>query len=210
MSGTPHEEVQQYISTVEDKIQRTVSEFADGEINRETFHRLYDRYHNQIETATEALEKERWSLFYSMRNDMTSAVLRDFYKGRAIGIVVYHHQSNSFLETLGDFVFPGEVIRQIEQRLESYTERILSGGFIDWQTEHLGERDWLLFEPARMTTVIARFENEPSDKQCEQIDRLHRDFEQANARLLAKSRVNAYQLAYPFISFIKYRTSDLD
>lgn len=209
MSAGPHEEVQQYIQTVEGKIQHTVDEFAAGEINRETFHQLYDRYHNQIETARDALESEHWNLFYGLRNDVNSTVLRDFYKGRAVGIIVYHHRSGSFFETMGDFTLPADAMQQIEQRLDSYTERILAGQFIDWETVHLSERDWLLFEPAQQTTVVARFENEPSAKQSDQIDRLHRDFEKANAHLLAQPRVNAYQLAYPFISFVKHRGDDL-
>ncbi len=209
MSGEPQEEIQQYIQTVDAKMQRVVNEFAAGDINRETFHKLYDRYHNELETAREALETERWSLFYSLRNDVTSAMLRDFYKGRAVGIIVYHHRSASFLETMGIFSFPEPTMQQIEKKLESFTERILSGQFIDWQTEHITERDWLLYEPAQQTTVIARFENEPSAKQSDQIDHLHRDFEKANARLLAHPRVNAYQLAYPFISFIKQQGTNL-
>jgi hypothetical protein len=71
--------------------------------------------------------------------------------------------------------------------------------------EQVGEREWLLFAAGRYTTVITLFQHEPSAQQSREIERLHYDFEVANASMLAGSRLDASKLAYPFLTFVQQK-----
>jgi len=64
---------------------------------------------------------------------------------------------------------------------------------------------WVLLTAGQYTAVITLFQNEPSQMQVQEIERLHHDFEIANAYFLAAPRVDAGQLGYPFLVFVQQK-----
>ena len=50
----------------------------------------------------------------------------------------------------------------------------------------------------RYTTIVTLFQNEPSQEQVREIERLHHDFEVANEVHLSTPSVDSSRLAYPF------------
>jgi hypothetical protein len=66
---------------------------------------------------------------------------------------------------------------------------------------------WLCFVPGNFTTLIALFSLEPSSLQLGTVERLHRDFEDANRPALAKGNFDPTVLAYPFLTFVRQEHS---
>lgn len=200
LSEQAKQEVESFIETVHQKTQRIVEEFAAGEISREQFHHLYERYTYQLDAAHDTIQSGSINIFYSLRNTESSMAIRSYYQGKARGLLVFHHQSSSVLEILGEFGVP---LEQITRKLKDIAQAVINNHFVDWEVTKIGDSQWLLFEPGKYTTVVTLFQNEPSAQQSSEIDRMHRDFENANRTKLEQKRVNSYQLAYPFIAFVQ-------
>jgi hypothetical protein len=63
-------------------------------------------------------------------------------------------------------------------------------------TEIEGGR-WLVFVPGQLTTSIILFSREPSDRQLDLMQDLHRDFERANQQTLEAGVRNRDELVFP-------------
>ena len=61
---------------------------------------------------------------------------------------------------------------------------------------------WLCFVPGEFTTMLAVFTTEPAAKQLEFLEELHRVFERANQRLLARRPVEPATLLFPHEYFL--------
>lgn len=203
MSDAARNEVKAFIASVEEKMTQIVQEFAEGTLNRDQFQALYERYSSQLATANEALETGKLDTLYSIRNDVSSLIVRDTYEGKALGLIIYHHKGDTILETVG--VFSLAIIAEISPRLSEISQKVKGGsGFLDWQVEKFAEDQWLLFDPGRYTTLVTLFRNQPSQQQADQLDRLHNDFEAANrAMFQSDDRLDSAKLAYPFASFVR-------
>ena len=182
---------------VQKKIKNLILEFGQGKISNQQFDIIYERYYNQLIMAMQVIEGTAKQLH---GNDISTIAIKDATAGKAMGMAVYHHNSGTILETMGNFdVSPNELAPvlndfsdKLEQRLpvEPVTKKLLVG-------------EWLVFMARKYTTVILVFRNEPAPIQLRQIENLLRDFEEANANLLAKMHVNAEKLAKPFIGFVQ-------
>ena len=78
-----------------------------------------------------------------------------------------------------------------------------SGKSVDRETRKISAKQWLVFEGGMFTTVVTLFRNEPSEAQCREIERLHRDFEEANRSFFMVNAVDSAKLAYPFMVFVQ-------
>lgn len=180
---------------IQEKIQTLLREFSEGKLNREQFHVIYERYSAQLTIAEQGL--------MAANNDHTGGstiAIKAEYMGKAIGLAIYHHKNGTFVETLGDFEVPVQVISPI---LNDFSLMIETNKFIDRRIEKIGVKQWLLFAPGKYTTVITLFRNEPSPQQCREIERLHHDFEEANRAALASGKMDSSKLAYPFMVFVQ-------
>jgi hypothetical protein len=57
----------------------------------------------------------------------------------------------------------------------------------------------MVFGSGRYTVSASIYKNEPSQRQTQEVYRLHRDFEEANKLFLQTGSFDASQLAYPFM-----------
>lgn len=186
-------------ATVEEKIQKLVAEFADGQISREQFHAIYARYSGQLSIANQALASGNPDAVSIAQGGPPTVAVRDALMGKAIGLLIYHHRSGTVLETLGNFEVP---VTRISSILNDFTFILGSGKHLDHRIEKMDENQWLLFTPRKTTTIVTLFRHEPSQVQIREIERLHHDFENANSGL-DREAVDADQLAYPFLVFVK-------
>lgn len=187
---------------VEGKIQNLIAEFSDGKISREQFNLLYDRYNGQLTIVNEAIsgsENEMGAL-HEVQNSVPTIFVREATAGKALGMAIYHHRSGQIIEALGDFDVP---IAQLTPALNTITGKIDAQEFVEPTTVNVDRAKWLLFETRKHTTVITLFQNEPSVVQIREMQRLHHDFEFANARFLNVDEVDVKSLGYPFLVFIQ-------
>ncbi|MDX2076400.1 MAG: hypothetical protein SFZ02_08205 [bacterium] len=187
-------------TTVENKIQSIITEFAEGKISREQFQVIYARYSEQLAIANAALMT---GSELAQKNDNTSTIaVRTAYQGKATGLMIYYNRNGIILETLGELTVPisviGPMLNNFSFLMEEHkqTERLV---------KKIGEKEWLLLAMGRYTTIVTQFKNEPSQLQIRELERLHKHFEDANATLFVNEKANAQNMAYPFLEFIEKR-----
>jgi hypothetical protein len=181
---------------VETKIQNLLTEFAEGKISREQFHAIYARYDSQLLAVDKGLALEDPS------GGIDTMHLRLVHQGKAMGLAIYHHRSGRLIDTLGGFDVP---MARLAPVLNDFSQLIEAKRLIDRRIDKVNERAWLLYAAGRATTVITLFQNEPSQQQMREIERLHHDFEVANEGCLAAAAVDTTKLAYPFHVFIQQK-----
>ena len=184
---------------LEDKIRKLVVEFAEGQISREQFHALYERYSSRLMIANEALISGNPDVVEVAMGGPPTIAVKNASMGRAMGMIIYHHNSSLMIETLGEFDVPAE---RLVPTLSEFSLRIGSKQHVERHSERAEGRRWLLYNPGQHTTVVTLFLNEPSMMQMREIARLHHDFEMANETALRRASVDGSTLAYPFIAFV--------
>jgi hypothetical protein len=182
------------IAQLRKKMRDLANEFANGEINREQFHTLYERYQSQINLA--ALAADEYAARPTATSDETIAIRRNL-SGKALAMTVYHYRSAQFIETLGGYDVPFADVRDI---LRTIAERAAEGEPLEPQT-HPYKGHYLLFVPGKYTLSMMVFSHEPVVRQIATVQNMHADFEVANAAVLQRPQVTG-ELAVPFFSLV--------
>jgi hypothetical protein len=185
---------------VESKIQNLIAEFSEGQISREQFNLLYDRYNGQLSIANEALAENDMRALNEVENSVPTIFVKEATAGKATGMAIYHHRSGQIIEALGDFDVP---VAQLTPVLNEIVGKIEADEFIEPKSVHIEREHWVLFESRKYTTIITLFQNEPSALQIREMQRLHHDFEVANQRFLATDEVDTKSLGYPFLAIVQ-------
>jgi hypothetical protein len=183
-----------------DKIQGLLNEFAEGKLNQEQFNVLYERYSGQLAVAQQALESGSDEAIRQATGGKSTIAIKEEYMGKAIGLGIYQNKTGAAIETLGDFDVSAFVISPV---LSEFTPLMEAGKTIEPRAGKLKDKRWLLFTGKRYTTVATLFHNAPSPLQIQEIERLHQDFETANAAQLQKGLPDSKKMAYPFIVFVQ-------
>lgn len=192
---------QEFINEVYRKMSRIAEEFAAGEINRTQFHRLYNRYQRQIMTVSQMIAESDPSGWESaVKSDESTLHIRKQFEAKAIGLSIYDNRTGMPIETIGDFTLDAELIVPMLSSYRQATAEIFQAGVRSTEMEN---GNWLCFMSGAYTTLIVLFSVEPSSNRITLLDRMHRDFEIANAEFLEHGYTSTDQLAYPFFSFIK-------
>ena len=189
-----------------EKIQVLLNEFAEGKLNQEQFNVLYERYSGQLAVAQQALQSGNPEAINQATSGKSTIALKQEYMGKAIGLGIYLNKSGVAIEVLGDFDVSAFVISPV---LSEFTPMMESGKTIEPRAGKLKDKRWLLFTGKRYTTVATLFHNPPSPLQIQEIERLHQDFETANATLLEKGPPDSKKMAYPFIVFVRKKLKNL-
>ncbi|MDW8298826.1 MAG: hypothetical protein RML95_05770 [Anaerolineae bacterium] len=182
------------IAQLRKKLRDLATEFANGEINREQFHTLYERYQSQINLA--ALAADEFAARSSVTTDETIAIRRNL-AGKALAMAVYHYSSQRFIETLGNFDVPYADIRDT---LTEIAGRAAEGELLEPQTYPYKDH-YLLFVAGKYTASVMVFSHEPVVRQTTTVQSMHADFEVANAAILKYPHVIG-ELAVPFHALI--------
>ncbi|NWF70209.1 MAG: hypothetical protein HXY40_14075 [Chloroflexi bacterium] len=188
---------QNFIAQIKSKIDGLLAEFANGKLNRDQFHAVYEHYSNQLRIAEQALSSNEEML--EPGAPMTIAIM-EAHMGKALAVVIYNNRSGTLVDTLGEFDVPSKRVASI---LNDFTMHIEHGQMPQPRVEKFTSTRWLLFIGGQYTTIVTLFKNEPSPNQAREMERLHRDFEAANQPLLRQSQFDASRLAYPFLVFIQ-------
>jgi hypothetical protein len=194
--------MEQFRTQIQEKILKSLTEFSEGKLSREQFHAIYQHYDSQLKMAEQALEAGNQDGIGAGQGQ--TFAIRQAHMGKAIGLLIYHNKSGLLLDTLGMFDIPTDRIAPI---LNDFTLMMDARVSVDRRVERMAERQWLLFAAGRYTTVVTLFQNEPSQEQVREIERLHHDFEVANEANLSRAFVDSSRLAYPFLVFIQQRFS---
>ena len=187
---------QEVISLIQGKMKRTVDEFAQGEISREQFHKIYEHYQSQLVMAAQMVA-EADSLATLAPGE--TIALRRGLTAKAKAVTIYYHATGLLLETIGEFDAPAALISPLLNNIGEQTQR---GKVMPTRSEKF-QNEWLLFVPGKYSTAVVQLSNEPAGRQIAILEGMHRDFETANNLSLKSGDADSTMLVYPFQSFVR-------
>ena len=194
---------EEFITLVHQKMSRLVQEYANGEINRTQFHRLYARYQRQIAAVAQLLAESDPALWReAVADGEDTQHLKKRLSARPIGMGVYLAGGDHPLRTFGAFdIAPARILPM----LEGYRRAVGAVFRAGTRRTELDDGRWLCLVPGAHTTLVALFSLEPTDNQLATLDRLHHDFEEANRHALERGAFDPDALAYPYYTFVQRR-----
>ncbi len=190
------DKLQTFKAEIESKIGKLLDEFAEGKLNREQFHAIYERYNGQIELVEKALSGGDVAL---NDQDDGTIMLREQYMGKARGLMIFANKTGDVVETLGQF---GVSMTEIVPVLDRFTQQLEAGNAVERVVRQVNDKEWLLFIAGDYTAVVIVFQHEPSQYQTVVLQRMHGDFENANKKLFEAGTFDPAQMVFPFRSFV--------
>lgn len=187
-----------YKAEIQAKIFKLLKEFSDGQLNRDQFHAIYERYNAQMELADKAISGLETPLSGATDKNGT-VVIREKYMGKARGMMIIANESRNIIETLGHFDVDFSRLAPI---LDRFSHALENDTTVERVVKRLSDQEWLLFVGGRYTTIVTFFENEPSRYQTLVIQRMHQEFESANHEFFKSGNIDSSKLVYPFFSFV--------
>lgn len=182
------------IAVIQAKIRNLIDEFGSGIISTEQFNLLYERYSKQLAALLTAGQTGESA--FPERHESTVA-LRIASAGQIVGLGMYHHRSGHIIDTQGAFQLPPAAINSV---LDTFSDKLNRREYIEPCFKQGTDGQWLVFLARRYTTMILIFQNQPSQRQIVDFQRLHHDYEEANRRVLDAPRVVQSKLVRPFNS----------
>lgn len=207
MSSDAKKSAEEFKQSIEAKIRDLIAEFADGQISREQFHAVYERYNSRLQIANEALITGTPEAVEIAKGGPPTLAVKKASMGRALGVLIYHYGSGLILETLGEFEV---AVSKLSPVLNELSRQAEADELMESRVERLEGRQWLFYHPGRFSAVVTQFLNEPSPMQTREIIRLHHDFEVANEGILKRDPVDSSKLAYPFLVFVQRKFGGTD
>jgi hypothetical protein len=203
MSTDAQEKARAFRDTIMQKLNRTVQEFASGQISREQFQAIYTRYTDQLTIANLAVASgDSGELDLVSGDGTTTIAMRSALQGKAVGLMIYHTKSGTIVETLGN---PDVPIATIGPLLNDMSGDVSRGRHVEPTVKKLGDKQWLVLAAGLYTILVTQFRHEPAPRQIKEMTRLHTDFEEANKVALSRGMPSADDLASPFLAFVEKR-----
>ncbi len=187
-----------YVNKVQKKIDKLVSDFAKRKINSAQFQELYTHYQLEIRRieAVAAVWPEYWK---DAAREGESLVIRKRHMATPQAFAIYENHSGMPLATLGKFTLDPALVVPMLSSYHSATREIFGAGMRQTEIEG-GQR--LCFVQGKYSTLLAIFNNEPIPGQLEDLEELHRHFEEANRVFLASEPVPVDKLIFPHRYFL--------
>jgi hypothetical protein len=166
------------------KMARLAEDFAQGNLNRAQFQEIYTHYQRQrvdIERAMYDMPgSDAWRGAVSRG---LTAMLRQRNAAQVLSYSIYDNATSLPLASAGEFKVDTGLLVPMLSSFRSATQEIFGGGMRSTEIEG---GHWVCFVPGRFTTLFVVFSVEPARLQLTLIEDLHRDFETANAAVLAR------------------------
>jgi hypothetical protein len=179
-----------YLERVREKLSRLVEDFAQGRVNQAQFEELYVHYQKERRTVEALLVAEPAS--GAWRRAVTegqSINIRRRLAARVLGYAVFSNRDERSLRVYGEFTTLHERwISPLLDRVSETTNRLYVVGRFGTGNEG---KPCLCAVSGEHTTLLVLFTTEPAKVQTQSLEDLHRHFEQANGRVLARdARLN--------------------
>jgi hypothetical protein len=198
---TPQQEAETYLSKENEKVAALVNSFAEGHINRTQFQELYAHYQNKIQQVISLIETspgtDQWK---SAAQEGSTVIIKRKLIAQVLGFSIYDNESGMPLKSLGTFTVDPALFVPMLSAYRSATREIFGAGVKSTQIEG---GQWLVFIPGTMTTTLALFSHEPSQRQIKRLEDVHHAFEVANDTMLKVTPVVNERLVFPHEFFIK-------
>jgi hypothetical protein len=187
----------EYINRIREKLSGLVEDLTQGRINRAQFEELYAHYQKERKSVEKLMALRPSSDAWRMAvTEGESIMIRRRLAARVLGYAVYTNKDLAALRVYGEFDSLKEKwVSPLLDRVRSVASKPFVVG-----TFNTGSKDaaCLCAVPGEFTTLIVLFTMEPARVQLQLLEDLHRHFEQANYRALARSLYKVSDLVFPY------------
>jgi hypothetical protein len=198
---TPQQEAETYLSKENEKVAALVNSFAEGHINRTQFQELYAHYQNKIQQVISLIETspgtDKWKV---AAHEGSTVIIKRKLIAQVLGFSIYNNESGMPIKSLGTFTVDPALFVPMLSSYRTATREIFGAGVKSTQIEG---GQWLVFIPGTLTTTLAVFSHEPSQRQIKRLEDVHHAFEVANDTMLKVSPPVVERLVFPHEFFIK-------
>lgn len=200
--NSSNQEALAYLGKMQHKISILAERFASGAVNRQQFEELFAYYQNEIQVVEQVVTatpgSNEWKNAIS---DGQSMIIRRRTTARMIGFSIYVNQSGIPLKTCGQFSVDPALFVPMMHAYQSATKEIFGA---QQRLSQIENGKWLGFIPGQVTTMLALFSLEPSQKQLQKLEELHKIFERANHIMLQQVMIDPDRLVCPQEFFIAH------
>ncbi len=198
-STDPRQDIEAQMKILEDKLDQTVQDLADGLINRAQFENLYRHYQNQRRVVRGFLQQANDPSMLKIGAG-ESMVIRQRYAAKVQAYAVYDNLTSLPLHTFGQFPLESELVVGFFSGFRSAIAEIMGTGARKAITD---DGKVLIYVPGQKTTLIVLYSSEPADVESLSLRQAHEHFEKINAALLAQSPIPDQQLIFNYDMFLK-------
>jgi hypothetical protein len=192
---TQRERAEESLARLREKMAQVATEFAAGKLNRAQFNAIYSRYNEQRMITERLLERNPASqAWQQVIQEGHTTFLREHYEAHILSYALYDNESSMPIASHGHFKIDTSLLVPMLSSFRAAASEMFGAGLKS--TEIVGGR-WLVFVPGQLTTSIILFSLEPSARQLDLVQDLHRDFERANQQALARGVRAPDRLVFP-------------
>ena len=199
-SSDPQQDAEAHLKILEDKLDQTVQDLADGLINRAQFENLYRHYQNQRRVVRGFMQQAGDVAMLTRVGVGESMVIRERYAAKVLAYAVYDNLTSLPLHTVGQFPLESELVVGFFSGFRSAIAEIMGTGARKAVTD---DGKVLIYVPGQKTTLIVLYSSEPADIESLSLRQAHEHFEKINAAVLANSPILENQLIFNYDMFLK-------
>ncbi len=193
---------QEELEKLHQKMDALAQRFANGSINRAQFQELFSYYQSKANDLATLLffnpDSEDWK---NLVSEGQSIIIRRRHAAKLNGFSIIDNRNGMPIKTIGDFGLDPALFVPMLFAYQSATKEIFGGSAKLTQIE---DGRWLVFISGKITTTLALFSNEPSQKQQQTLQQVHKVFETANDQRLNSKAVDLKNLVIPHEYFLKH------
>lgn len=199
-SSNPHQDAEAHMKLLEDKLDQTVQDLADGLINRAQFENLYRHYQNQRRVVRGFMQQAGEASPLSGVGVGESMVIRQRYAAKVLAYAIYDNLTSLPLHTVGQFPLESELVVGFFSGFRSAIAEIMGTGARKAVTD---DDKVLIYVPGQKTTLIVLYSSEPADIESISLRQAHQHFEKINEAALANAPILENQLIFNYDMFLK-------
>jgi hypothetical protein len=188
-----------FIAEIQQKIDKLLQDFDDGKLNKEQFNTVYARYAGQMRMVEEARQMGLNNPEDAGKDNKKTAMLLSERAAKIQGMRIFDARTSMDIDTLGTFEVPTNWLMPFVNNMFMAMEAKQPLGRL---IEKVDDKRHVVMMSGKHTVIAAVVNTQPSPRQLQELNQMHRDFEQANRSFFQSQNVNANDLAYPFLMII--------
>ncbi|MFP4323760.1 MAG: hypothetical protein ACLFTK_15000 [Anaerolineales bacterium] len=189
------EKVELALDNLRQKMAGVAQEYAEGKINQAQFNAIYRRYSEQRDITERLLERNPDSnAWQSVVAPGHTGFLRQHFAARYLSYAIYRLDDATLITLQGRVRLPMAQIRPVIIQIRQIHSQ---GHQLGAAWRQLRDESWVFVVPGYYTVAVVIFSLEPATLQRKVVEDAHKDFEQANRRLLERGAYTPDALVYP-------------
>lgn len=183
----------EFVSILNEKIQKIIYEFSNGEISTQQFNLIYERYSNQLKIALQGRDGESQPIL----GGISTIAIKEDASGKPKGLIIYHQASQQIIVRIGTDEITDKLASQLHSYKSHSPESPLEFAEL-YNLNHPKFSNWVVLVTGRFVTLAVFFVNEPAQAQIRGFFKSLEDYEKVNETFLQQEEVDVTKIGSTF------------